>query len=85
MIWCIHDDLWLDVCDVMMLVALRSEKEQLEQKEGNDDDGSIENKFEHTGAADSIDAVKSTDGDDMEEVSSVDYAALIKVRIVLSI
>ena len=85
MIRCIHDDLWLDVCDVMMLVALRSEKEQLEQKEGNDDDGSIENKIDPTGAADSIDAVKSTDGDDMEEVSSVDYAALIKVRIVQSI
>ena len=42
-------------------------------------------KIDPTGAADSIDAVKSTDGDDMEEVSSVDYAALIKVRIVQSI
>lgn len=80
-----HDDLWLDVCDVMMLVALRSEKRQLEQKEGNDEDGSIENKIDPTGAADSIDVVKSTDGDAMKEVSSVDYAALIKVRLVLSI
>jgi len=85
MIRCIHDDLWLDVCDVMMLIALRSEKEQLEQKEGNDDDGSIENKIDPTVVADSIDAMKSTDGDGMEEISSVDYAALIKVRLVLSI
>ena len=69
----------------MMLIALRSEKEQLEQKEGNDDDGSIENKIDPTVVADSIDAMKSTDGDGMEEESSVDYAALIKVRLLLSI
>jgi len=86
MIRCIHDDLWLDVCDVMMLIALRSEKEQLEQKESNDDEfGSIENKIDPTVAVDSIDAMKSTDGDGMEEESSVDYAALIKVRLLLSI
>jgi hypothetical protein len=73
----------------MMLIALRSEKEQLGQKEGDDEDGSIENKIDPTVATDSIDAVKSTDGDDndddMEEVPSVDYAALIKVKLVLSI
>lgn len=70
-----------------MLIALRSEKEQLGQKKGDDEDGSIENKIDPTVATDSIDAVKSTDGDDddMEEVPSVDYAALIKVKLVLSI
>ena len=64
------------------MIALRSEKEQLEKKESNDEDGSIENKIDPIiDTTSATDAMKPTDGDGdtMEELPLVDYATLMKV------